>query len=100
MKDDDTASDSRFEDMARALADEARGLIRMLRSVKDHLARHAKDDPLYRMTLRRLREDGIRLAAWFEAYSALRGDAGRDAMLSRLGCSWDDSKKRVDLGRE
>lgn len=87
-----------FESRFGALADEARGLIKMLRSVKTHLAQHAKTDPFYRMTLKRLRDDGIRLASWAEAYSILHGPDARDALLAKCSCAWDAEKERVDLG--
>ena len=87
-----------FEGRFGALVEEARGLIRMLRSVKEHLAQHAKTDPLYRMTLKRLRDDGIRLASWADAYSILFGSDERDGLLRKFGCSWDRDKERVALG--
>ena len=89
---------SEFEDKLGKLVEEARGLIKMLRSVKTHLAQHAKTDPFYRMTLKRLRDDGIRLAAYADAYATLFGPDARNELLKKLSCSWDERKERVDLG--
>jgi len=87
-----------FEERFSETVDEARGLLKMLQSVKSRLPQHAKSDPLYRMTLKRLRDDGIRLAAFSEAYSILFSPAERDRFLGSLACSWDEKRKRVDLG--
>ena len=77
--------------------DEARGMIKLINSVKSHLASKAKDDPLYRMTLKRLREDGIRLASYAESVSLLLSTEARDELLRGFGCSWDADRRRVDL---
>jgi hypothetical protein len=87
----------RFRSEFGSLVDEARGMIKLINSVKGHLASKHRDDPLYRMTLKRLREDGIRLASYAECVSLLSSDEDRDALLSGFGCSWDPDKKRVDL---
>lgn len=84
-------------EFARVVA-EARGLLHLLKSVKDGLGERMRDDRLYRMTLKRLRDDGIRLSAYATAYALLAGERERDSLLSGNGCSWDAAKRRVDLG--
>lgn len=90
--------DSPFKARFRGLVSEARGLLHLLQSVKGQLAQKAKDDKFYRMTLKRFRESGIRLASYADAYSLIAGTPERDALLAENGCTWDDAKKRVDLG--
>lgn len=88
----------------RSLVDEGRGILSIIRSIKipsrPSEPKFAKlgDDPLYKTAIRRLRTDGIMLASMAEAWSLLFGPEERDETLGRLGCSWDESRKRVDLG--
>lgn len=89
-----------FSERVSSLVNEGRGILSIIRSIKPDGTRFSKlgDDPLYRKAIQRLREDGIRLASFAEAYALLFGQEGRDAMLAETGCSWDDSRRRVDLG--
>jgi hypothetical protein len=87
------------------LASEGRGILSIIKSIKVPSGSSSKfaklgDDPLYRTAIRRLRDDGIKLASYAEAWSLLFGREDRDEMLGRNGCSWDDARNRVDLGAQ
>ena len=91
-------SDAGLRSRFSSLVHEARGLLSLLKSVKGRLGQKMRDDQLYRMTLRRFRETGIRLATYADAFALVFGDEKRDDLLRENGCTWDGAKSRVDLG--
>lgn len=87
---------SKFEDKARQLIHETRGLLEILKSVKG-LDPTGKESQLYRITLKRFRDNCLRLASFFEAVALMKSESERDRILSLNGCGWDDAKQRVRL---
>lgn len=91
----DTAA---FESAASKLIHETRGLLGILKSVKGLENKdEGQENQLYRITLKRFRDNCLRLASYMEACSLLAGDGVRDGILKKNGCGWDASKKRVSL---
>ena len=86
-----------FETAVSKLVHETRGLLGILKSVKGLEDRPAENQ-LYRITLKRFRDNCLRLASYSEACALLSGDGERDRILGKNGCSWDTDKKRVLLG--
>ena len=88
---------STFEAKALRLIHETRGLLSLLKSVKG-LEVGGKDGQLYRITLKRFRDNCLKLAAFMEACSLISGVGERDRILRKAGVGWDPAKKRVLLG--
>lgn len=92
-------AENKFESAVSKLIHETRGLLGILKSVK---GLENKDDgqenQLYRITLKRFRDNCLRLASYMEACSLLACDGERERILKKNGCSWDDEKHRVSLG--
>lgn len=78
------------------LVHDTRGLLGILKSVKG-LDKGGQDSQLYRITMKRFRDNCLYLAALSEAASLLLGEEARDAMLKSEGCRWDAGKSRVQL---
>lgn len=103
-KDEPAAADAAdvcaLEARVSELVREGRGILSIIKSIRPDGSKFAKlgDDPLYRKAIQRLRDDGLKLASFAEAVSLLFGQGRRDELLEGLGCSWDDKRKRVDLG--
>lgn len=100
MENEDPAvneTETAFAVRVRRLVGETRGLLSILKSVKG-LENSGKESQLYRITLKRFRDNCLTLAAFMEACSLLSGDSERDRLLKSVGCGWDDAKKRVLLG--
>jgi len=93
----DNAGMGAFEPKVSQLIHETRGLLGILKSVKG-LENDGAENQLYRITLKRFRDNCLRLASYMEACSMLAGDAERDRILKANGCGWDDGKHRVLLG--
>ena len=88
---------SAFEAKALRLIHETQGLLSLLKSVKG-LEVGGKDGQLYRITLKRFRDNCLKLAAFMEACSLIAGVGERDRILRKAGVGWDPAKKRVLLG--
>lgn len=88
---------SAFEARATKLIRETQGLLSLLKSVKG-LDVGGKDDQLYRITLKRFRDNCLKLAAFMEACSLIAGVGERDRILRNSRVGWDPAKKRVLLG--
>ena len=91
------ASMSAFESKVHQTVHDTRGLLEILKSVKG-LDSSGKESQLYRITLKRFRDNCLRLASYAESCSLISGDGERDRILKANGCSWDDDKRRVSLG--
>lgn len=94
---EESKNDTQFESAVSKLIHETRGLLGILKSVKG-LEEKPAENQLYRITLKRFRDNCLRLASYLEACSILVGDDERDRILGKNGCSWDTEKKRVSLG--
>ena len=101
MEPEKTPGMSALEAHVARLAKEGRGILSIVKSIKGPGTKFEKlgDDPLYRKAIRRLRDDGLRLASIAEVLELLYGQETRDSTLAKAGCSWDDKRKRVDLGQ-
>lgn len=97
MKPDSAEGRGAFESAASKLVHETRGLLSILKSVKG-LEGEGSENQLYRLTLKRFRDNCLRLASYMEACSMLAGVGERDRILQKLGCRWDDAKRRVSIG--
>lgn len=85
-----------FEEKVAQTVHDTRGLIGILKSVKG-LEKEGKESQLYRITLKRFRDNCLTLAAYAEACSLILGDEERDRLLRKHGCGWDSGKRRVTL---
>ena len=101
MEPENTPDMAALEAHVARLAKEGRGILSIVKSIKEPGTKFEKlgDDPLYRKAIRRLRDDGLRLASIAEALALLFGQGERDRLLATAGCTWDDKRKRVDLGQ-
>jgi len=91
-----TAEETAFESKVRQLVHETRGLLNILKSVKG-LDSEGKESQIYRITLKRFRDNCLALASLAEACSLLVSDEERDKVLGKNGCRWDQEKKRVSI---
>lgn len=86
-----------FESTISKIIHDTRGLLDLLKSVRD-IETNCKDSQLYRITLKRFRDNCLKLASYTDSYGILLGDEARDTLLKKHNCTWDSEKKRVSVG--